>query len=243
MFYHKSLDIVHNELLYDTENFGKEEICFKDKISLQHIVFGFEDNKEIFKGLDLEIKRGEKVAFVGESGAGKSTLVDIIISLYKPIEAKIFIDNKELNEANISSWRRKIGYIPQNIYLFDGSVGENVTFGREVDSQKIVESLKKANIWDFLEEKDGLNTRVGEGGIQLSGGQKQRIAIARALYGDPEILVLDEATSALDNETESKIMDEIYDASEGKTLIIIAHRLSTTKRCERIVKIEGGCLV
>ncbi len=243
MFQHKSLDIVHSELLYDIEDFGKQKIDFNHKITLEGISFGFEEKKRLFEDFSLEINKGQKVAFTGESGAGKSTLVDIIISLYKPLNGRILIDDTLLSEENIPSWRRKIGYIPQTIYLFDGSVGENVAFGREYDEERIINALKKANIWEFLAGKEGLLTKVGEGGIILSGGQKQRIAIARALYGDPEILVLDEATSALDNETEAKIMDEIYEASRDKTLIIIAHRLSTIERCERVLKIENGKII
>jgi ABC-type multidrug transport system fused ATPase/permease subunit len=145
-----------------------------------------------------------------------------------------------LSSKNLSSWRGHFGYIPQSVYLFDGTVGENVAFGHEIDEQKAIESLKQANIWEFLKAKDGLNTKVGESGVMLSGGQKQRIAIARALYRNPDILVLDEATSALDDETEAKIMDEIYEVAKDKTLIIIAHRLSTIRRCEKVYKIENG---
>jgi ABC-type transport system involved in cytochrome bd biosynthesis, ATPase and permease components len=136
-----------------------------------------------------------------------------------------------------------IGYIPQNIYLFDGTVAENVSFGSVSDEKKIIKALQIANIWDFLSTKDGINTIVGEGGIQLSGGQQQRIGIARAFYDDPEILVLDEATSSLDTETEKKIMDEIYSLSKTKTLIVIAHRLSTVERCDRRITIENGKII
>lgn len=135
---------------------------------------------------------------------------------------------------------KKIGYIPQSVYLFEGSVEDNVVFGREYDKEKVIDTLKKANVYDFLKDKDGIKTKVGEGGVMLSGGQKQRIAIARALYGDPEILVLDEATSALDNATESKIMDEIYKVSYNKTLLIIAHRLSTINKCNKVYNLENG---
>ena len=136
-------------------------------------------------------------------------------------------------------------------YLFEkellikaiNNIAQNVAFGSDIDKEKIILSLKQANIWDFLKDKEGLDTKVGESGVMLSGGQKQRIAIARALYKDPDILVLDEATSALDDETESKIMDEIYDISDDKTLIIIAHRLSTIDRCEKIYRLSNGGLV
>ncbi len=123
---------------------------------------------------------------------------------------------------------------------FDGTISDNVCFGRELNTQRLEQALKKANIFDFLQKKQGVNTLVGEGGIQLSGGQKQRVAIARALYGQPEILVLDEATSALDDETEQKIMDEVYKISQNKTLIIIAHRLSIIKDCDKKYRVING---
>jgi ATP-binding cassette subfamily B protein/ATP-binding cassette subfamily C protein len=153
------------------------------------------------------------------------------------------VDDTVIDNNNIRSWRSKVGYIPQDIYLFDGTVAENITFGSEYDDEKIAEVLKKAKMWNFLETKEGIHTRVGEGGLQLSGGQKQRIGIARALYNDPEILVLDEATSSLDDETEAQIMDEIYDVSGNKTLIVIAHRLSTINRCDRQIRIEDGVIL
>lgn len=213
---------------------------FEREIRLQNVTFEYENHKPVFENLNLTLKKGQKVAFIGESGSGKSTLVDILIGLYKPKSGEIFIDETRLSLENLKNWRRKVGYIPQSVYLFDGTVAENVVFGREYNESKIKEVLKLANVYDFLQKKEGLFTKVGEGGVMLSGGQKQRIAIARALYGDPEILVLDEATSALDNETESKIMEEIYEVSQDKTLIIIAHRLSTIEHCERIFRIKEG---
>jgi len=241
LFYMKSLEIVHNDLIYEAEDLSDEEITFNEKIELKDVSFSYIEGKEILSSIDLTIKKGEKIAFTGESGSGKSTLVDIIIGLYRPGKGSVNIDDKVLDEKNVKSWRRKIGYIPQTIYLFDGTVAQNVALGESVDEKKMIEVLKKANIWDFLKEHhQGFETKVGEGGVKLSGGQKQRIAIARALYSDPEVLVLDEATSALDNETEAKIMDEIYKVSEDKTLIIIAHRLSTLEKCEKIYKLENG---
>ncbi len=241
LFYIKSLDIIHNDLIYEIEDLGDEEIIFNNKIELQNINFSYIENKKILKDINLTIKKGEKVAFTGESGSGKSTLIDILIGLYKPESGIIKIDNKILNKNRVKSWRRKIGYIPQTIYLFDGTVGENIALNEKIDKNRMIEVLKQANIWDFLKKHhQGLETKVGEGGVKLSGGQKQRIAIARALYSNPEILVLDEATSALDNETESKIMNEIYKVSKNKTLIIIAHRLSTIEKCDRVYKIQNG---
>ncbi len=233
MFLSKSLDIVHNDLMYDVEELGNESVNFVNKISLKHLSFSY-DKHEVLENINLTVKKGEKVAFTGESGAGKTTLVDLIIGIYKPSSGKIFIDDTEITDENVKSWRKKIGYIPQQIYLFDGTVGENVAFGRKYNEDKIIECLKKAKIWKFFNSKDGLDTKVGEGGIMLSGGQKQRVAIARAIYGDPDILVLDEATSALDYETEQEIMEEIYEIGKNKTMLIIAHRHSTLKHCDKV---------
>lgn len=240
LFISNSLDIVYGELQYTSPIEGEEHINFKNQIELNSVSFEYIKSKTVLNNISIKIKKGEKVAFIGESGSGKSTLVDLIIGLYRPIKGEIYIDNILLKNENIRSWRSKIGYIPQLIYLFDGTVKDNVAFGYEVNEFKVIDCLKKANIYDFLAQKEGIDTLVGEGGIQLSGGQKQRIGIARALYSEPEILVLDEATSALDNETETKIMEEIYEISSDKTLIIIAHRLSTVKNCDKKFIIKDG---
>lgn len=243
LFLSKSLDIMYDELSYIPPKEGTEAIEFKEKIELKNISFEYIKGKEVLENVNLTIKKGDKIAFIGESGSGKSTLVDLIIGLYKPISGNIKIDDLELNSENIRAYRSKVGYIPQSIYLFDGTVGENVAFGYEYNEEKIINVLKKANIYDFLSTKEGIDTKVGDGGIQLSGGQKQRIGIARALYSNPEILVLDEATSALDNDTEAKIMEEIYEVSNDKTLLIIAHRLTTVERCERKIRLDGGKII
>ena len=240
MFHYKALDIIYNDLIAKHEVLGTDLIKFENKIVLSNLYFKYKENENTLENINLVINRGDKIAFIGESGSGKSTIVDLIIGLHKPTLGKIKIDENVLTDKNIISWRKKIGYIPQNVYLFDGSIADNVVFGREYSQEKIIYTLKKAHIYNFLESKDGIDTQVGEGGVLLSGGQKQRIAIARALYGEPEILVLDEATSALDNETESKIMEEVYNVSVDMTLIIIAHRLSTIERCENIYKLEKG---
>jgi ATP-binding cassette subfamily B protein len=239
MYYHKSIDIISDELETAQEDFTDDTIEFNKKIELVNVDFSYKE-KSVLDGLSLTINKGKKIAFVGESGSGKSTLVDLIIGLYQPSHGNIFIDNVLLDESNLQNWRSQIGYIPQQVYLFDGTIAENVCFGRKTDQSLLEKVLKQANIFDFLQTKEGVETLVGEGGIQLSGGQKQRIAIARALYGQPEILVLDEATSALDSETERKIMDEIYQISQNKTLIIIAHRLGTIKGCDEVYTIKNG---
>ena len=240
MFNYESLNIIHNNLSYNIEDLGNDTVKFNNDIKIQNLNFGYEKDKLVLKDINLIIKKGSSVAFVGESGSGKSTLVDMIIGLYKPSSGKIVVDENKIDDTNIKAWRSKVGYIPQSVYLFNGTVGENVAFGATYDKDKINNVLKKAKLYDFLKTKDGLDTLVGEDGSMLSGGQKQRIAIARALYIDPEILVLDEATSALDDETEKEIMNEIYEISNDKTLIIIAHRLSTLDRCENVYKIVDG---
>ncbi|HID16126.1 MAG TPA: ABC transporter ATP-binding protein, partial [Candidatus Atribacteria bacterium] len=222
----KALDIVYEDLNLPIEKIGYEPISFKEKIVLDNITFAY-DTKPILKDLNLTVKKGQKLAIIGKSGVGKTTLLDIIIGLYTPTSGRILIDDKPLTITNVGSWRKKIGYIPQEIYLFDGTVKDNVVFGREFNEEKLIDVLKKANIYDFLLTKDGIYTKVGEAGVKLSGGQKQRIAIARALYGEPELLVLDEATSALDKITEEKILKEIFDIGRDKTLIIVTHRVDT----------------
>ncbi|MFV0577706.1 MAG: ABC transporter ATP-binding protein [Fusobacterium ulcerans] len=240
LFYRKSLDTVVDELESEIENIENNSIEFNKKIELKDIGFEFEKGKEVLRNINLSILKGEKVAFVGESGSGKTTLVDLITGLYKPKNGDVYLDDIKLEDKNIGYWRQSIGYIPQEVYLFDGTIADNVVFDREYNEKKLIESLKKARIWEFLKKKEGIKTIVGDRGIMLSGGQKQRIAIARALYDNPEVLVLDEATSALDNETEEEIMKEIYDVSKDRTLIIVAHRLTTLKDCDRIFVISNG---
>jgi len=239
VYHHKSIDIVYDGLKTNQEKLKDEIVKFNHNIKLMNVDFCHQE-KTILSDITLTINKGEKVAFIGESGSGKSTLVDLIIGLYQPNQGKMKVDNVTIDEFNLQNWRSQIGYIPQQVYLFDGTIAENVCFGRKFNQALLERVLKQANIFVFLQTKQGINTLVGEGGIQLSGGQRQRAAIARALYGEPEILVLDEATSALDEETEKSIMNEIYKASKEKTLIVIAHRLSTIKGCNKIYEIKDG---
>jgi ATP-binding cassette, subfamily B, bacterial PglK len=239
LWHHKSIDIITEELKTPKEDLLDKNIEFRDKIELKNINFSYQE-RLVISDISLTINKGEKIGFVGESGTGKSTLIDLIIGIYQPNQGEITIDGMPLNNANLQNWRSQIGYIPQQVYLFDGTIAENVCFGKMLDKSLLEKVLKQANIFDFLQTKQGINTLVGEGGIQLSGGQKQRIAIARAFYTEPEILVLDEATSALDEETEKRIMDEIYHASQNKTLIIIAHRLSTIRLCSKVYELKNN---
>lgn len=236
-FYAKAVELVHYEVGYKREILGEEIITFKNKIEFKNINFSYAEDEEILKNINFTIAKNEKIGIIGESGSGKSTLVDMILGLNLPTEGKIEIDTQTLSMQNISSWRKQIGYIPQSIYLFDGTVADNIAFGREYDEQKIVELLKKVKLWDRLQENE--NTEVGESGKLLSGGQRQRVAIARALYDNPDILVLDEATSALDPKIEHEIIREIYALCEDKTLIIISHNRKILDGCDRVFQVDN----
>jgi len=243
IFNSRSIDLIHRDLMCKGENLGNQQILFKKDIVLKDVVFEYETGYPILHNINLNLSKGSSVAIIGESGSGKSTLIDILMGLHKIKSGEILIDGDQLTELNMKSWRSKIGYIPQSIYLFDGTVGENIAFGSEYNKEKVDKVLKIARIYDFLNTKNGRDTKVGERGIMLSGGQIQRIGIARALYDDPEIIVMDEASSALDENTESQIMKEIYDISKDKTLIIISHKVNTLYRCDHIYRISNGIIV
>ena len=231
---------IEEELSYSLENLKNEKVDFSKKIEVKDLEFEYEKNTPILDKVSLSIEKGDRIAFIGESGSGKTTLVDILMGLYRAKAGKIYVDGVEINNRNLKDWRKKIGYIPQEIYLFDGTVGENVSIGHDYDEARVIEVLKQAKIWEFFKNKEGVHTKVGDAGIMLSGGQKQRVGIARALYKEQEILVLDEATSALDDNTEEQIIDELYNLAEDKTLIMIAHRLTTLKKCNKIFQLEKG---
>ena len=249
--YHKSaIDEIENEL-----SFLRENIKFKDNnynsfsdfnemIELRNVTFSYDDKKhKILDNLNLVIKSGDTVGFIGESGAGKSTLVDIIIGLLSPINGEYFIDHKPL-EFNGKSLNKLIGYVPQSIFFIDDTLEKNIAFGVEdkyVDKEKLKQSIINSQLESFVNNlPEGLQTRIGERGVKISGGQRQRIGIARALYFSPKILVFDEATSALDNETETAVMDTVNQLKGKITIILIAHRLSTLKNCDKIYKIIKG---
>ena len=238
MFYAKSLELVASELDLKYEKLGKESISFDRDIRFEHVDFIYEDGMEVLNNINFSIAKYEKIGIIGESGSGKSTLIDMIIGLNLPTNGKILIDNNILCEDNLISWRKQIGYIPQSIYLFDATVAENITFGREYKEEKVIDVLKKVKLWDSLQAKNGQYTMVGESGKFLSGGQRQRVAIARALYFDPDILVLDEATSALDAKIEDEIMKEIYLICKDKTLVIITHNENILTGCSKVYKVK-----
>lgn len=241
LYYKNSLDIVYNALYEKDENLGDEKVSFEKDLVLKNVNFAYKNKPLLFENLNFTLKKGEKIAFIGESGSGKSTLVDMLMGLLPPNSGEILVDGRNLSTQNLKNFRQKIGYIPQQIYLFNDTIAKNIAFGEEFDEKMLERVIKQANLQSFITSlKDGANTLVGDGGGNLSVGQKQRIAIARALYLSPQILVLDEATSALDNESEAKIMSEIYKISSDKTLIIIAHRLNTIEQCDKIYRVEKG---
>jgi ABC-type multidrug transport system fused ATPase/permease subunit len=219
---------------------------FRSTIKLVDIGFSYPGaKKEIVKNQNLSIKSNTSIAFVGPTGCGKTTLVDIILGLLEPDTGKIFVDNTELNSENIKNWQKNLGYVPQSIYLTDDTIRNNIAFGipaGDIDEERLVQSAQMANIHGFIvnELKDGYDTLIGERGIRLSGGQRQRIGIARAVYNNPSVLVLDEATSALDTLTENAIMDAIGNLSHKKTIIMVAHRITTVKGCDVIYLMEKG---
>jgi ATP-binding cassette subfamily C protein len=216
---------------------------FKDSIVLRGVSFHYLNTKKsALNHINLEIKKGECIGIVGETGSGKSTLVDIILGLLKPCEGSVLVDSQ--HPVNSYQWHRLIGYVPQSIYLIDDTIEANIALGEkaeEVDQVKIEHAIDKAQLKSFIKHlPNGSKTIVGERGIRLSGGEKQRISIARALYRNPEVLIFDEATSALDNETEAQLMKVINTVSQNCTVIMIAHRLSTLKNCDKIIAMKNG---
>ena len=216
----------------------------KENISFDGITYSYPGSDvKILDKADLTIPIGSSIGIVGTTGAGKSTLVDILLGLLKPNEGVIRADGADIRD-NYRSFLRNVGYIPQMIFMLDDTIRNNVAFGiapEEQDENRIWEALREAALDDFVRSlPEGLDTSIGERGIRISGGQRQRIGIARALYGDPEVLILDEATSALDNETESLIMESIGRFMGRKTLVIIAHRLQTIEKCDMVFRVGDG---
>ena len=223
------------------------QCVFTRKLELCSVSYWYPDTTTAaLKDVSLSIGRGECVGFIGTSGAGKSTLVDVILGLLEPQNGNVRIDGQDIR-SNMRSWQDQIGYVPQSIYLTDDSLRHNVAFGLSdaiIDDGAVRQAIRAARLDEFIATlPEGLDTMVGERGVRLSGGQRQRIGIARALYHDPVVLVLDEATSALDNDTEREVMDAVRALRGTKTIIIVAHRLSTVRDCDRIYRLEKGAVV
>lgn len=220
---------------------------FKGEIQFNNVHFSYptRPDTEVVKNLTFEAKSGEQVALVGPSGAGKSTLVQLIMRFFETSKGEILFDGKPASSYNLSELRNQMAVVPQDVFLFGGTIRENIAYGKkDATEDEIIEAAKKANAWRFIEEfSQGLDTVVGERGVQLSGGQRQRIAIARAVLKDPCILILDEATSALDSESERLVQEALDKLMEGRTSIVIAHRLSTVRSADKILVLDKGELV
>jgi len=218
-----------------------------DAIIMKDISFDYEEGmRATLRNINLQVKKGKSVGIIGKSGSGKSTLVDIMLGLLEPQKGGVYFDDKNIKNE-LSLWQKQIGYIPQDIYLLDDSIKKNITFGLkddEIDEKLLLQSLKIAQLKDLVDTlPDAIDTIVGNKGVKLSGGERQRVGIARAMYNLPKILVFDEATSSLDIENENKILDEIYENKDDKTLIIISHRNNTVKYCDLIYVLEDGKLI
>jgi len=217
-------------------------------IRLNNIQFTYPGKQEpALKGLDIEIPVNKVIGLVGATGSGKSTAIDLLLGLIEPQQGELLIDGQPVTAQRRRAWQNSLGFVPQSIFLADSSIRENIGFGLPpdaIDEQRAKHAASMAHLDELLAElSEGLNTRVGERGVQLSGGQRQRIGIARALYHDADVLILDEATSALDGITEKLIMDAIHDFSGKKTIIMIAHRLATVKQCDTIFLLANGSVV
>jgi ATP-binding cassette, subfamily B, bacterial PglK len=237
--------LAQNKLISVEKNISKNtDIKFGKYINLKSINYSYpQSDRTAIKNINIKIKKNDVIGFVGETGSGKTTLIDIILGLLKPISGEILIDRVKINSSNMASWKKNIGYVTQFIYLNDQSIAQNIALGQETfDEDKVWMALKAAQLDSFVsnELSSGIHTIVGERGARLSGGQKQRIGLARALYRNPKILVLDEATSALDTITEKKVIDEIIKNYKNITIIMIAHRISTLKHCDKIFILDSG---
>jgi len=220
---------------------------FRSNITLQDVTYAYPDaSTPALRDLSISIQRGESVGLVGPSGSGKSTLVDIILGLLTADAGEVLVDGRDIKSA-LRAWQDQIGYVPQSIYLTDDTIRRNIAFGlpdEQINDSAVRRAVKAAQLEDFVTNRpDGLETVLGERGVRLSGGQRQRMGIARALYHDPAVLVLDEATSALDTATEEGVMDAVMALHGSKTILVVAHRLSTVEHCDRLYRLEQGQVV
>ena len=255
IFLKPSVDLIYRDIK-DTEDMNGYLLCDADdngkdiageahhSIRIENVSYRYPNtDRDVVENVSFTIPVGKSIGLVGPSGAGKSTIADVILGILTPTAGKVFFDDMNVHEHPIK-WSRMLAYIPQAIFLADETIRQNVAFGipeDQIEEDKVWKALDDAQLSDFVKSlPEGLNTMVGERGVRLSGGQRQRIGIARALYGDPQILVLDEATSALDNETEAAVMEAIESLQGKITMIIIAHRLTTISGCDYIYKVDGG---
>lgn len=244
-------ELVVNEHFYSSNKLclsSESDLSFVKNINVSDLSFNYEGvDLPALDAINLDIEAGSMIGFIGASGAGKSTLIDCLLGLIQPLSGELSVDGKLITSDNVFSWQKKLGYVPQVIYLLDGSLRDNIGFGipsDSIDDEKIRRAVERSQLTDFIASlPDGLETLVGERGVRLSGGQRQRIGIARALYNNPPVLVLDEATSSLDTVTEREVMQAVEELQGSTTVLIIAHRYSTIENCDYLYKLEKGKIV
>lgn len=234
-------------LQIDQEKIYYEKVAFIDIVEFRNIFFRYkQDLPYSLQGVSLRIKRGERVGVIGSTGSGKSTFVDLLMGLLMPTDGGIFIDGKLLDRGNLLSWQKNIAHVPQSIYLTDATIEENIAFNipkHLINHNRVISAARQAQIATFIEQlPNQYETKVGERGVRLSGGQRQRIGIARALYKDVSLIVFDEATSALDEKTESAIIESINSLNSNLTLLIISHRMSTLRICNRFLEVKNSSI-
>ena len=248
-FVRPSLDFMYSEMKNSSisePNNTLAELVFEKSISLNNVSYNYPNaSRTALKNVNFKIPSGSTVGIVGVTGCGKTTTVDIILGLLKPQKGTIEVDDQIINKKNKRTWQSLIGYVPQQIYLTDDTIAANIAFGidpKKIDQKNVENVAKIANLHDFVNKELPLKyqTKVGERGVRLSGGQRQRIGIARALYHKPKLVIFDEATSALDNLTEKNVMDAVHNIDDSMTIILIAHRLSTVKKCDNIYLLQDG---
>lgn len=249
-----SLDKLYNDLIdaaknNETPEVAQSKLPFAKNINVSNLTFRYENaDSTVLKGLNLNIDKGNVVAFVGSTGSGKTTLIDIITGLLEPSSGALTVDGTTIDQSNVSGWQHNIAYVPQEVFLYDDSIAANIALGipaAEIDEARMAEVMKMADIHSFVanELPKGIHTTIGERGVRLSGGQRQRLGLARALYTNPTLLVLDEATSALDSITEKGIIESLNALPDDLTMIIIAHRLSTVRYADTIFLLDNGTIV
>ena len=238
------LELLNQPILYDAINTTLNPIVFEKGIHVRNLSFRYaKDTPWVLKNVNIDISKGSTIGFIGPTGSGKSTLLDIIMGLLNPSKGGLKVDGQTINNKNKRSWQAHIAHVPQHIYLSDSTIEENIAFGiskNKVDFQQVKNASKQAKITEFVDNLEhGYQTTVGEQGVKISGGQRQRIGIARAMYKKKDVLILDEATSALDNKTEKDIMEAIENKVKDMTILIIAHRLTTLRSCDYIIKLDN----